>query len=106
MESEQPGRPTELAINDGQLTLRVKRAEGEETRHVVDLLLLKLTCEQCEERHKLTEKDGRLSPTPEFLTELAAMLSGIGLERCTPTLAWQAWVAASDAMAMLKKSMS
>jgi hypothetical protein len=91
---------------DGELIFAVRRADGTVTEHRVDLLMLKLTCEQCETAHRLTDAEGQVNPTPEFLLDLAGKLQAIGIERCTPTLAWQAWVAASEQMQMLKKNLS
>lgn len=93
------------ALNDGELVFCVQRAEGT-TEHRLDLLLLKLTCEQCESLHRLEEKDGVLHPTPDFLLDLAGKLQSIGFDRCTPTLAWQAWIAAGNQINRLKKNMS
>lgn len=93
-------------LSDGQLRFRVRHRDGTETTHDVDLLVLKVTCEQCEDRHQLTVKDGRIQPTPEFLVDLAGRLAGCGLADCTPTLAWQAWIAATEAMTTLKNAMS
>ena len=89
-------------MSDGTLRFRVKRHDGAETVHTLDLLLLKLTCERCEEDHQLVIAEGRMQPTADFLQDLASRLAGIGLDGCTPTMAWKAWVAASEEMARLK----
>lgn len=93
-------------LTDGQLSFEVKRADGTTTTHELDLLVIKLACEQCERRHQLKEAEGRLVPTPEFLQDLSATLAGLGLVRCTPTIAWQVWISASEQMATLKKTAS
>lgn len=88
-------------LDDGTLKFRVKRPDGAETEHSVDLLVLKLTCEACEEQHRLQTVEGRLQPTPAFLADLAVQLGGLGLAPCTPTLAWQAWIACGEQMGRL-----
>lgn len=98
--------PDSLSLTDGVLRLTVRRSEGE-TQHELDLLVVKLTCEQCENRHALERtKDDRVVPTPEFLQDLASALTELGLEGCTPTLAWQVWIAVGNAIGELKKNMS
>jgi hypothetical protein len=101
----QQGSPDPL-MSDGKVRFRVRRSGGAETVHEVDLLVLKVTCEQCEDQHQLTIKDGRIQPTADFLIDLAGRLTAYGLADCTPTLAWQAWIAATEAMASLKNAMS
>lgn len=98
--------PGDALLSDGKVRFRVRRSGGAETVHEVDLLVLKVTCEQCEDQHQLTIKDGRIQPTADFLIDLAGRLTAYGLADCTPTLAWQAWIAATEAMASLKNAMS
>jgi hypothetical protein len=97
------GKTDELAtMSDGLLKFRVKRGE-QETVHEIDLLMLKLTCQQCEEDHQLkTTDDQRMIPTPAFLKDLATQLDGLGLSPCTPSMAWQAWIESTNAMGRLK----
>jgi hypothetical protein len=97
---------SDTLLSDGTLRFRVRRRDGSETVHDVDLLLLKVTCEQLEDQHQLQVKNGRIQPTADFLKDLASQLGGCGLDGCTPTLAWQAWIAATEAMATLKNAIS
>lgn len=101
-----PARPDAPVLEDGELVFRVRRVDGSETDHRLDLLCLKLTCEACEEQHGLQVKDGCLRPTPDFLVDLARRIESLGLDRCTPTLAWKVWIAAADGMQGLKKTES
>lgn len=61
-------------------------------------------CEACEDRHSLQSTDGRMRPTPEFLSDLASSLGVCGIPDCTPTIAWQVWIAVSEQLSALKKS--
>jgi hypothetical protein len=101
MSEDSATKNTDSVLNDGTLTFRVRRRDGQESTHEVDLLLLKLTCERCEQEHGLQVVEGRVQPTAEFLTDLASRLSQ-WIAGCTPTLAWQAWIAATDEMGRLK----
>jgi hypothetical protein len=99
-------QPPLSVFSDGTIDFVVRHRDGTETRHKLDLLVVKLCCEGCEQQHKLQIADGRIHPTPEFLVDLAERLGRFGLKDCTPTIAWQVWLATIDAMTELKKSMS
>lgn len=90
-------------LQDGQLTFRIQRGE-EETSHKLDLLELKLTCESCESKHHLQIQDGRVVATAQFLRDLAGELEALGVKNCTPTVAYQIWLAASAQLEVLKKN--
>ena len=94
----------DTVLSDGTLNFVVRRAGHDDKTIDADLLILKLTCEQCEDRHSLQSADGRMKPTPEFLQDLAASLGTCGIEDCTPTIAWQVWIAVSEQLSLLKKS--
>ena len=100
----QPVKPS-ILLSDGTLEFVVRRKEGE-SRVNIDLLCLKLCCEDCEDRHQLQRRNGLVNPTPAFLQDLATQLVGIGVDACTPSLAWQLWRAAAEQMEELKKSTS
>jgi len=95
---------SETILSDGTLRFVVKRAGVENQTIECDLLVLKLTCEQCEDQYSLQAADGRMKPTPEFLQDLASRLGTCGIENCTPTIAWQVWIAVSEQLSQLKKS--
>ena len=89
-------------------TIRFKLRDGEQTTdHAIDLLVLKLVCEECERLHDLKPDDsGVLQYTAQFLYDLAGKLSGLGVPGCTPTMAYQLWHAAAMGMSDLKKNTS
>ena len=94
-------------LADGSLTFRIRTADGCEFDAQMDLLQLKLTCEACESMHGLEVRDGQIQPTPAFLTDLSRrLIADCGLERCTPTIAWQIWMAAYAQMEQLKNAFS
>lgn len=94
-----------LSLSDGNLTFTIRKADGTENQVSIDLLILRLTCEQCEDQHKLTTKDGRIVPTTEFLVDLAGRLNP-HIPGCTPSLAWQLWNCSIEQMDNLKKNMN
>lgn len=100
------GKGAMAILADGQILFSIKHPDGTETKHEVDLLVLKVTCEKAEDDHQLQTVDGRIRPTAEFLVDLAGRLATCGLPNCTPTHAWQAWIAVTEAMATLKNSIS
>ncbi|MDX1964126.1 MAG: hypothetical protein SFX18_13315 [Pirellulales bacterium] len=82
----------------------VDDATGTKTPHEVDVMLLKLACEEQERTHNLEIRDGKYVPTPQFLFDLANSLKGLGLPMCTPTMAFQLWCAAGAQIETLKKN--
>lgn len=106
---ETPNSPTNdsLSLVDGLVRFTIKQVDGSEKKIEADALVLKLTCEECERECNLqTKADGTMDVSARFLVNLASKLSGLGFESCSPTIAYQVWLAVGDAMATLKKSMS
>ena len=95
-----------ILLSDGSLAFRVRRGDGSEALITIDLLILKLCCEQCVDKHQLQVVDGCLPPTPEFLVDLAGRLQKFGIDGCTPSLAWPLWLAGIAQMEVLKKNMN
>jgi hypothetical protein len=98
--------PARSVLESGEIVFHVRRGGECVTEHKVDLLSLKLTCEECEQSHGLQIADGRIQPTAAFLRDLAGRIQELGVENCTPTTAWQMWLAAAEAMAELKNALS
>lgn len=99
-------KPDSLVLSDGSLKYTITHNDKESQEGSIDLLILKLCCERCEEEHKLPVVDGTIPPTPEFLIDLAARLSICGVEHCTPSMAWQLWHTSIKQMEILKKTMN
>ena len=92
-------------LTTGELAFNVLTPEGPSERKV-DLLWLKLTCEEAERDNSLQQDaEGRQQPTAAFLDDLAARL-GAKVADCSPTMAYQMWIAAAQAMNELKNAMS
>ena len=105
VEASGPARPSGAILTTGELRFHVMTAEGLSER-LVDLLWLKLTCEEAERENDLRiDAEGRFLPTAQFLDDLAARL-GAKVEGCSATMAYQMWVAASQAMTELKNALS
>jgi hypothetical protein len=104
-ETAEPTRPTGPILTSGDLQFQLMTPEGVSEQRV-DLLWLKLTCEEAERENELrTDTEGRMLPSAQFLDDLAARLSA-KVPTCTPTMAYQMWIAASHAMTELKNAMS
>lgn len=89
-------------LRDGSITFNVKSMDGKSLRTIsVDCLLLKLCCEEAETAHGL--KDGQ-SPPAAFLKDLAGRLQGLGVEACSPSIAYQLWHLSGQMIAALKKN--
>jgi hypothetical protein len=92
-------------FSDGVMDCAVARSDGSLTSHRLDLLCVKLACEETERKHKLaTDVAGNQVPTIEFLRDLSDRLIVAGIDDCTPTIAWQVWCAVANEMARLKKN--
>jgi hypothetical protein len=96
------GRP--VVLDDGSFEFTIRKKDGAESTGKIDLLVLKLCCEQCENDHHLAVNNGMVIPTPPFLTDLCSRLIANGVSDCTPTVAWSLWRAGIDAMNQLKKT--
>lgn len=71
----------------------------------VDLLLLKLACDDVERLHNLPVVDNRVQYTAEFLSDLSQKFDRVNLlAECTPTAAFQLWIIAGKEMEGLKKN--
>gem|GEM_PF-3043010 len=93
-------------MEDGTLRFKVRSQDGSEREHSIDVLVLRLVCEELEDKHRLPEVDGRYKPSAEFLTELAGRLCGLGVDGCTPSIAYQLWIAGAGGLAALQKKTS
>jgi hypothetical protein len=103
--TSQPDRSNAPVFSTGELEFRVQTKDGV-VEHKIDLLSLKLTCEECEAAHGLQAVDGRLQPTAAFLSDLAGRCESLGVCGCTGTVAWQLWLASANAMEQLKNALS
>lgn len=104
-QQQEPARPQHPILATGEIVFSVQSPDGPVDRKV-DVLWLKLTCEAAEKEHCIgTDSEGRLMATAEFLDGLAQKIS-VKVPECTPTMAWQMWIAAADAMTELKNAMS
>lgn len=97
----QPLNPVPV-FADGRISFVVRGVE--DRTYDLDLLEVKLTCEEVEAEHRLVVKDGRVHPTTDFLRELAGRLKTLGLDGCTSTVAWQVWISTRDLIELLKKN--
>lgn len=91
-------------LDDGLLHFKTRR-DGEEVGQSIDVLILRLTCEECIDAHRLPEDaQGRYKPNAAFLIDLAARLGSIGVADCTPSVAYQLWIASAGEIERLKKN--
>jgi len=88
-------------LSDGLIRFKVKSIDGKNVREMaVDALVLKLCCEECERAHGY--KGGQ--PNVVFLSDMADRMKAIGVDGCTPSIAYQLWHLAGSAIASLKKN--
>lgn len=93
-------------LSDGLLHVKVKSSsDGTEKEYAIDLLALRLACEECENSHHLEVKDGKLMPTLNFLADLAARL-GMFIPECSVSVAFQLWGQSVREIEFLKKNTS
>lgn len=83
-------------LPDGLLRFGVQSKDGTVREHAIDVLILRMACDECVLKHNLqTERqpDGSeaYKMTAAFLSDLAATLAGLGVEGCTPSVARQLW---------------
>lgn len=94
-----------IVLSDGAMQVAIKHRDGGETVSEIDIILLQLACEECEELHKLPlDAKGCMRPTAQFLKDLSEKLAGLGVLGCTPAVAVGLWAAASEQIAALKKN--
>ncbi|MGH8743516.1 MAG: hypothetical protein ACREUY_04480 [Burkholderiales bacterium] len=100
--------PAPLEFDDGLLRFTLNNREtGEATKHTLDVLLLRLTCEEAETLHNLPLNDsGAYKPTAAFLADLAKRIEELGVPGCTASVAYQLWVASATEIESLKKNTS
>ncbi len=93
-----------IDLSSGKLTFGNAATDN---AHDFDLMLIKLTIDQVTGLHNLKEAgSGGLTPTPEFLVDLAAAIDGMGFDGCTPSQAYEIWVIATTAFIGLKKNIA
>jgi hypothetical protein len=89
--------------DDGLLQVTFRKSDGSAFEFADDLLMLRLTCEELEAKHKLAETGGILYATADFLTDLTARLARRH-EGLTPTMAAHVWRLTAEAFRAEKKS--
>lgn len=97
---------TAIAFHDGSFKFGIKLPDGTVFEQTVDLILAKITCEECERRHNLQIVDGALEYTSDFLMDLTGSFTRIGLQNITVSVAFQLWHNVSAKIIQLKKNMN
>lgn len=101
--------PTEpIQLEDGLLRFSIlNRSTGEHVNHSLDVLLLRLTCQECEELHNLpTDDDGSYKVSAAYLADLTSRIIALGVPECTASIAYQLWGASVREMSALQKKTS
>jgi len=93
-------------LDDGTLRFKVKAQDGTERDHAIDVLILKLACTEAVDKHKLAVRNDLYVPTVDFLDDLKRRLIELGIEGCTPSIAFQLWQASAAGIEFLKKNTS
>jgi len=104
-EDDFAARRTRPILASGKILFSIQTPEGPQDIEM-DVLWLKLTCEEVEKQHNLeTDAENRLIPTAKFLDDLKIKLQE-RVPTCGETVAWQMWIAVAEAMSELKNAMS
>ena len=92
-------------LDDGILRFRVNGSGGKTVNVEIDLMIARLEIDRLEGIHAI-EESGKRTPTPAFLKALAAALAEHGIDGCTPTMAYQIWIASDEAWTASQKKTS
>jgi hypothetical protein len=97
-----------IVLPDGSFRFKVRSRDGAEVEHSIDVLFLRLTCEECEDAHQLptTGENGAYRATTAFLVDLASRLEAAGVSGCTASIAYQLWNVSVRELELLKKNTS
>ena len=87
---------------DGLIRVSVQSLDGSKRQIEVDVLILKMCCEEAETAHNY--KPGS-PPTSVFLRDLSQRLQAVGVTACTPSVAYQLWHLSGEMITTLKKNM-
>jgi hypothetical protein len=87
---------SKLQLESGELEFSVPMPDDSTVKWLADLITIKLTCENLEQKHQLEcREDKTLVPTQSFLEDVSTELSRLGCPRCNVSIARQVWIAAS-----------
>ena len=96
-----------ITLKHGQFHFNVEMENGETVPATIDVLELKLLCEELEYKHHLEKNpDGSYKSSTDFLRDLAAQLALAGVPSPTVTLAYQLWHVAGAKLNELKKNIN
>jgi hypothetical protein len=97
-----------IQLEDGLLRFTIlNRETGEATKHSLDVLLLRLTCQECEALHNLqADANGSYVVTSAYLADLTNRIAGMGVPECTASIAYQLWGASIRGIDDLQKKTS
>jgi len=93
-----------IQLEDGLLRFTIlNRETGESVNHSLDVLLLRLTCQECEALHNLQVENGSYVVTAAYLADLTSRIAGLGVPECTASIAYQLWGASVREIDALQK---
>ncbi len=97
-----------IQLEDGLLRFTIHNREtGDSASHSLDVLLLRLTCQECEALHNLqADANGYYVVTAAYLADLTARIAGLGVPECTASIAYQLWGASVREIDVLQKKTS
>ncbi len=97
-----------IHLDDGLLRFTIlNRETGEQANHSLDVLLLRLTCQECEALHSLqADANGSYIVTAAYLADLTARIASLGVPECTASIAYQLWGASVREISLLQKKTS
>lgn len=90
---------------DGQFNFFVQKSDGTQEPYTIDVLELKLICEEQERAHNLEKNErGAYIATAAFLRDLKSQFQLAGIHSCTSSMAYTLWHAAGEKFSELKKN--
>lgn len=93
-----------INLEDGLLRFTILNSKtGESVNHSLDVLLLRLTCQECEAMHNLQVENGSYVVTAAYLADLTARIADLGVPECTASIAYQLWGASVREIDTLQK---
>ena len=95
----------QIDLTSDSFSVAYKR-DGQERTAFLDVLEMRLLCDELEARHTLERKNGQVYATRAFLADVASELSKMGVEGATVYEAFQIWSKLGTVIEAIKKNTS
>jgi hypothetical protein len=92
-----------LQFQDETVEVGIKRPDGEVRPVKLDVLELRLLCQELERKHSLKREGLKVFATRDFLNDFKSQLATMGIE-ASVNVAYQIWARAQEITDQLKKN--